>query len=152
VSFPRHTARGIVVLNGSILLMERWRGNLHYFSIPGGGIETGESAAEAVAREIKEETTIVVTVERLVIEMRDEPNNHQIFLCTYLAGDPSLPADAPESLHTTPNNRFEPRWIDLVELENISLGYWQPVRRALIEGLKNSFPKTPTIVTIQLSR
>ena len=147
MSFPRHTARGIVVHDGKLLLMERWRGDLHYFSIPGGGVEEGEAPAEAVAREIMEETTVTVAVKKLVIEMRDDPNNHQIYLCSYIDGQPELPKDAPEYLHATPNNRFQPRWVEISELDDISFGYWDPVKPVLLRALENGFPEEVVIVS-----
>lgn len=94
----RHTGRGIVVHEGKVLLMQRWRAGMHYFSIPGGGIEAGETPEQTAVREIAEETTLVVTAGREVYRMEDGPINHHIFLCEYVNGQPHLPADAPEFL------------------------------------------------------
>ena len=66
---PRHTARCIVVHEGQLLLMERWRDGLHYFSIPGGGVEAGESFEQAAMRELAEETTVAAVIERLIVIM-----------------------------------------------------------------------------------
>ena len=68
---PRHTGRGIVVRGTQILLMERWRAGLHYFSIPGGGIEAGETPQQCAVREILEETTVAATAGREVLQMHD---------------------------------------------------------------------------------
>jgi len=143
----RHTARGIVVRAGQLLLMERWRPGLHYFSIPGGGIEPGETAEETVVREIAEETTLVVTVERQVLEMRDSDTVHKIYLCQYVAGEPQLLADSPEALLSTADNLFSPRWVPVDELPQLSFTYWQPLQPELIRGLQNGFPSDVTIVS-----
>ncbi|HVI60651.1 MAG TPA: NUDIX domain-containing protein [Candidatus Saccharimonadales bacterium] len=143
----RHTARGIVVRGGQILLMERWRPRMHYFSIPGGGIEAGETPETTIVREILEETTVSVAVERQVLEMRDGRYRHRIYLCRYVSGEPRLPADAPESLHMTAANRFQPAWVDIDHLPKLPFTYWQPLQQPLITGLRAGFPPEITIVS-----
>jgi ADP-ribose pyrophosphatase YjhB (NUDIX family) len=49
---------------GAILLIERTDNGL--WTIPGGGMEVGETIADTVIREVKEETGLDVTVQRLV--------------------------------------------------------------------------------------
>jgi ADP-ribose pyrophosphatase YjhB (NUDIX family) len=49
---------------GRILLIERTDNNL--WTIPGGGMEVGETIAETAVREVKEETGLDVAVQRLV--------------------------------------------------------------------------------------
>ncbi|MFO0781674.1 MAG: NUDIX domain-containing protein [Candidatus Saccharimonadales bacterium] len=145
---PRDTGRGIVLHKNKILLIERWRDGLHYFSIPGGGIEEGETPEEAATREIHEETSIKVKTERLVLVMQDGAIQHHIYLCEYLDGEPQLHPDAPEAIANDPNNRFEPCWVPLTEdLETLLFTYWAPIEPALIEGLKHGFPDEPIVVT-----
>lgn len=148
----RHTARGIVVHDGQLLLMERWRPGMHYFSIPGGGIEAGESDEETVAREIYEETTITVGVERQVLEMRDGQYQHRIYLCQYVSGQPRLSSHAPELVHMTAKNRFKPGWVSVDALPELPFTYWQPVKQPLIDGLRNGFGETVAIVDASTSR
>jgi ADP-ribose pyrophosphatase YjhB (NUDIX family) len=49
---------------GAILLIERTDNGL--WTIPGGGMEVGESIAQTAVREVREETGLKVAVERLV--------------------------------------------------------------------------------------
>ncbi len=142
----RHTARGIVVHNGCLLLMERWRPGLHYFSIPGGGIEAGETDEETVAREIYEETTLTITVERQVVQMRDGEYQHRIYLCQYISGEPQLSSHAPELVHMTDKNRFKPSWVPIEQLPDLPFTYWQPVQQPLVNGLRNGFGAEVIIV------
>lgn len=58
--------------DGWILLIRRTDNN--YWSIPGGGLEPGESVREATAREVKEETGIVCKVTGLV-GIYSDPNH-----------------------------------------------------------------------------
>lgn len=134
--------------------MERWRlyeqQELHYFSIPGGGIEQGETPEQTVIREIEEETTIVVKVRQRVLEMHDNGSVHAIYLCQYISGEPALAPHAPEAIHGD-DNRFKPRWVPIAELSDIPFTYWEPLRVPLIEGLQNGFAKRPIIVNAGLS-
>ena len=137
---PRHTARGIVIHEGKLLLIERWRGKMHYFSIPGGGIEEGEVPEETVVREIAEETSCVVTVERPLYSFITEVGSqHHIFLCSYQSGVPHLPETSPEFLHSKPNNKFAPTWLDLAELPNAPFLIWKPIADRLKKDLANGY-------------
>lgn len=148
----RHTARGLVMRGGKLLLMERWRDIMHYFSIPGGGIEKNETAEETVIREIFEETSIKVKPVRLVLEMHDGDLIHHIYLCEYIEGEPYLAEDSPEMLETTSTNRFKPGWLPIDEVKNMPMVYWEPVRGVLINGLQKGFPEEVTIVRADHTR
>lgn len=58
-------ASAIVVDDQGRILLHKRTDNL-YWSIPGGGMEPGESIAETIVREIHEETGIEAKVERLL--------------------------------------------------------------------------------------
>ena len=128
--------------------MERWRDGLHYFSVPGGGIEADEVAEETVVREILEETSIEVEVVRLVLEMHVGSVVHQIYLCKYLSGTPELPEHAPEFIDMTPNNRFKPAWVPIEQVKGLPYVYWEPLKAVLVEGLENGFSEEVKIVTV----
>jgi len=148
MEIPRHTARGIVIHDQRILLMERWRPGHHYFSIPGGGIEPGETPQQTVVREFMEETACEVRTERLVYLLETaEGNCHHIFLCRYLRGEPRLAADSPEAIRADPDNRFKPDWLPLSDLPEAPAIIWKPVLRRLVEDLQNGF--APDVVSLR---
>ncbi len=149
---PVLTARALVRHESSILLMERWRNNLHYFSIPGGHIEKNETPEATVVREIAEETTLKIRVDDLIIEYRDNDFRHLIYLGTYLGGQPSLPKNSEEALRSNDSNKFKPQWVDIERLSNISMGYWQPLNKVLVHGLKYGFDETVEVVMAHISR
>lgn len=131
--------------------MERWRPGMHYFSIPGGGIEGDESPGETALREIEEETGLQVELDRLVLEARDGKHSHHVYLCKYISGEPHLPAGSPEAAHG-PENRFKPGWVPIDQLPGLPMTYWEPLKPALIDGLTNGFPAEVKIVSVEPNR
>ena len=87
-----HTARAIITNSqGQILLIERHHAGKHYFVLPGGHIDQGETPEQAVVREVREETGLTVTVDKLVRTETDGLGNLQhIFACTSGGGKPML--------------------------------------------------------------
>lgn len=136
----RRTARGLVVHGRALLLMERWRHDpktgkeLHYFSIPGGGIEPGETSEQAVVRELFEEMHILVRPLRLVGKQTDGPIQHFFFACTYLSGTPTLDPSSPEAKRGD-HNRYQPAWVSRDDFEKINLYPSYEPMRAKIEEL-----------------
>ena len=135
----RHTARAIVMHRGNILLMERWRGNAHYFSIPGGGIEAGETPEQAAARELDEETSCKTRIIRPLYLMHHAGREHHIFLAEYIEGEPKLPPDSPEALKSDANDRFAPGWMPLEKLPALPAIIWRPVLDRLTLDLERGF-------------
>lgn len=143
----RHTARAIVLHENKLLLMERWRQGMHYFSVPGGGVEAGETAEQTVVRELLEETSCLVVPERLLYTLQsDEGAQHTIFLCRYVSGEPHLPADAPEAQENDENNRFVPGWVATADLAAAPFAVWHPVKERLLYDLAHGFSDTPQVL------
>jgi len=57
---------GILIEDDRILLIEHTKNNRKYWLVPGGGVDWGESAAEALIREFKEETSLDIEVEKFL--------------------------------------------------------------------------------------
>lgn len=145
----RATARAVVIYNNQILLMERWQGNSHYYSVPGGGIDTDETAEEATIREVYEETSIKISIKQLIYKFDLGGFTHQIFLANYISGHPKLREDSEEMARNLEGqNRYHPLWLDTSGLGGINFGYMDPVRMQLITDLKNGFDSSvKTIVS-----
>ncbi|MBI2421573.1 MAG: NUDIX hydrolase [Candidatus Hydrogenedentes bacterium] len=70
----RIRAAAILLHEGRVLLVEHAKAGRHYWLLPGGGVDYGESLAEAVARELREELHLVGTVhEPLLINDAIDP-------------------------------------------------------------------------------
>lgn len=148
----RQTARGVVIHEGKVLLIERWRKDahtgklLHYLSIPGGGIEHGETAQMAVVRELYEETSLLIRTQRLLAtQYFEDGGQNTYFLCTYLSGEPRLHSSAPEKQSN--ENRSLPLWVSAEEFEKRTLGkVYEPMRKVIADCIKNKPASKPLIL------
>lgn len=88
---------GVIIRDGAVLLVERGVEPLAgQWSLPGGGVELGETLEEAVVREMQEETGLTVQVvelveafERISRDPSGRPRYHYVlldYLCQPLAG------------------------------------------------------------------
>ncbi len=75
---------GILVKDGQILLVRHEKIGKIYWLIPGGGVDFGESAEEALKREFREEVGLDIKVGKLVL-VHDSipPNRHRQVLNLY---------------------------------------------------------------------
>lgn len=114
--------QGAIVQDEQILLIRQHHRetNLTYWLLPGGGIEEGETEAECVEREIREETNVCVSVDRLLM---DEPDltaavyqRRRTFLCSILSGIPA-PGYEPEE-DAAAYAIVEVGWFDLRDEES----------------------------------
>lgn len=121
----RTRVAGIIFIDGKIALMHRKdvlkRPEMpEYYTIPGGGVEEGETEEEGVIREIKEEFGIKVKVIKKLYEMESKNFKQKeiFFLCEYESGK--------FGTGTGPEFSGDPKYIDsgkyipeLVEKEDI---------------------------------
>ncbi len=98
----RHTRyQGLIIQDHKTLLIRHSQHSKgrSYWVIPGGRIEGSESAEECVIREMKEETNLLVKIERLVIGEPALPDGiykwTKSFICTPISGGAS-PGYEPE--------------------------------------------------------
>lgn len=101
--FVRETARAVILQDSKLLLIRRTRlnngGNIdNWLSIPGGGLDPGETPEQAVVREMKEELGIDVDIKSL-LAIQDVPSDesrHYYFLCTIRDGEPCIQEESEE--------------------------------------------------------
>lgn len=64
----RPRACGALIQGGTILVVRHVEPTRSYWTLPGGGVEAGETPAEAAVREVREETGLRVRAVRLLWE------------------------------------------------------------------------------------
>jgi mutator protein MutT len=135
----RDRAAAILVHDDQLLVMYRMTSGRSYYVFPGGGIDAGETAQQAVVREIDEEASIAITVERLLYELYyDNGDTHYYFLCKYLAGEPRLRNDTNEYRETLRGDLHKPMWLGLSALPGVVL-YPAEVKDELIRDVTAGF-------------
>ena len=118
----------IIVAGRRVLATQRGVGEWKdYWEFPGGKIERGETAGQALQREIREELDIDISVGRLLTTIDfDYPNFHlkmHCFLCGILSGHPRL------------IEHEAARWLSLAELHSVN---WLPADELIIDMIDES--------------
>ncbi len=120
----RNRSQAMVCRDGKLLLVEHILKGRDFFNLPGGGIEEGETPAEAALRELKEETGVEGKILRpLTIEYKPDLES-RIF--TFLVEipkdavpvrgiDPELPAEEQSIIGV--------RWLALHEIPERDRAY-----------------------------
>jgi 8-oxo-dGTP diphosphatase len=121
--------QGAIVKDHHVLLLrhrEHQTGR-SYWLFPGGGIEEGETEEQCVAREMFEETGLIVNVERLLFSQpMTEPDGYKqrkIYLCSILSGE-AKPGYEPEEDASAFYDIEEVRWFDLRDVRTWDKGVW----------------------------
>ena len=101
---------GLIVRDGRVLLVRRGKEPFKgHWSLPGGGVEPGETLREAVKREVREETGFEVDVGR-VAGYREgfEPDHHVViaFHAEVIGGELCAGDDATECEFVAPDEVF----------------------------------------------
>lgn len=104
-----------IVRDGMILVVRRARSPaMGVFTLPGGVVEVGETLAEAVAREVLEETSLTIEPiglagfrETVVRDEEDRVERHFVILCfaaRWLGGEPVLNEELSEARWLRPDD------------------------------------------------
>ena len=78
-----------IVRDGKVLVVRRARQPaLNIYTLPGGGVEVGETLAQAIAREVREETSLAIEPvalaghrEVIVRDAQDRIERHFVIMC-----------------------------------------------------------------------
>lgn len=108
-----------IVRDGKVLVVRRARKPaLNFYTLPGGGVEIGETLSEAVMREVREETgldvePVALAGEREVIvrDAQGRVERHFVILCfaaRWRSGEPVLNEELDDA-----------RWLDPADLQDL---------------------------------
>lgn len=117
----RVVSRGIIFIDNKVVLLKRIRKQndnyLHYYAIPGGGVEKNESLEQACIREIQEEVSLNVTIDKYLGNEEYENGICHYYKVNYLGGTPILGGEEKEN--NNPDNYYEVVLMDTNELDKI---------------------------------
>jgi len=137
----RIRAVSVVVHDNQLLVMYRIRRGEGFYTLPGGGLEEGETAEQAAVRETLEETSIKVKTDREIYYIEypqiERYGAQHFFLCHYLSGTVAL-GEGNEKKINNPDNVYMPMWLDPDQL-SYAIFYPEIVKDWLIEDLLTDF-------------
>jgi len=110
----------VIIKDNKVLLMYRVNKNKKYYCFPGGQPEEGETPEQTAVREVKEETTLDVTLGKLLCKIEETDSKGgtgYYYLCTKFTGTAKL--SGPEKGFSCPENLYELQWIDLDKLKDL---------------------------------
>ena len=151
---------GAVIINGdTVLLIHRINPNRsedqrEYYVFPGGGVEAEETPEEGVLREVAEETSLTVRIEKVLCRLRrgqrDKERNGYTdeiyYLCQYVSGEPKLDETSPEK-QKTDGQRYSPGWYPIKDIIPLNL-YPAEVKHLVIEGAQTGFTADMREITV----
>ena len=109
-----------------IFLVKTTYNRFHPWGFPGGGLEYGESAEDAVLREVWEETSLQVEIERLLLNKTFYPDKFAMYyLCTIQHGQFQPSDEISEYGYFSPDNlpNIRPRDFALIHEIYEQMGY-----------------------------
>ena len=113
-------AAAILIQNDQVALIKRERQGLLYYVFPGGQVEAGETLEQAAAREVAEETGLLVTVGSLlaVISFGD---SQQYYFGAEINGGSFGAGSGPEmqGTYAAENGTYTPVWLPIAELPTL---------------------------------
>lgn len=102
-------------------MIERYRSGLHYFTLPGGGVEAGESFEQAAVREAREELGLDVELGELVLSL-EYGGTHRFHLARRTGGEFGTGfVDDPKALEPERYGTYLAVWRLLAELGALDL-------------------------------
>jgi 8-oxo-dGTP diphosphatase len=142
VALARKVARAIVLKGSEILLIKRNKYGVQMYTLPGGGVDNGESAENAAAREVFEECSVKVKITRKIYTQESNQFGYtEYFLAEYQSGEPKLHPESEEYADTMKGlNTYQPLWQPISEVKNLDI--WPvSLKIRLVHDLMDGMPE-----------
>ena len=142
---------GIVLIQeGSVALIERYRAGLHYFTFPGGGVDPGESPEQAAVREAREELGIEVVIQQKVAEVHLGQRSRQIYFLVEQVGGAFGTGEGEEfttaSADDPRKGMYIPTWMPVAELPGHDNVYASEVARLVVRSVEEGWQPEPVVI------
>ncbi len=117
IEFMDKRTVAVIIKDGKILLMHRIKNGREYFVFPGGGVEKDESIEDGIVREIKEELSLDIKIDKTLFQIENQDRTEFYFLVKEFTGDPEIGGEEQERMNI--NNQYYPAWFKLSEITEI---------------------------------
>ncbi|MBO1627091.1 NUDIX hydrolase [Bacillus arachidis] len=114
----RNRGAALIIQKEQIVLIKRIRNNEVYFVFPGGGIEENETPKEATIREVYEELSVHVEIQKLVTKY--EYKGTQYFYEAHIIGG-LFGSGKGEEFTRIDRGQYIPVWIPIKELLHLNI-------------------------------
>lgn len=145
----RVRAGAVLIEDGKVALIERYRDGKHYFVFPGGGADGGETPEQAAVREMEEETGLRVTVNCKLAEIRFGLSTQHYFLVERVGGEFGS-GTGEEYTDADPDHPAQgvyiPVWMPLEELPEHDNVYPADVVNVVLKSVEAGWPDEPILV------
>jgi len=100
--------------------MHRIKADKDYFVLPGGSVEESEDNISALIREIKEETSLEIEVDKLLWQFNNEFDKRTQYIYLVLKYFGNLKLGSPEKDRQSEDNKYILEWHDIKDLESLN--------------------------------
>lgn len=113
------SVRAIIIRDKKILLVHRFKNNIEYWVVPGGGVEDDETLEEALNREVMEETSLKILSHKFLESTLSGGIEHYLYQCRTNRDIATIKEDSPEQLNSSNNNQYILTWVPLIEAKKL---------------------------------
>jgi 8-oxo-dGTP diphosphatase len=135
----------ILIEDNKLALIERQRGNRHYFSFPGGGVDKEETYEEAAVREMHEELGLHVKVIRRIADVTFNGRLQYYFLVETIGGEFGSGTGEEYGPFDPAYGTYKPLWISVEELLEHNV-FPKKLAQLVFRSLKEDWPAEPVII------
>lgn len=142
MSSMKQAVRAVIVRDDKLLVMHRNKFGEQYYTLVGGGVDTGEQPEQSLYRELAEETGLRAVNPRLLFieDAGDFYGVQYVYLCDYAGGEITMHPQADEAhLNAMGQNVYTPMWLPIQDLPAAPF-VSEPLKQRLIEGLRDGWP------------
>jgi ADP-ribose pyrophosphatase YjhB (NUDIX family) len=134
----------IIISEGGLALIERVRDGERYFLFPGGGLEPGETPAQAARREAFEELGLDVRMGRLLATVRYRGREQRYFLAEAEGGRFGSGGGAEMVSSATDAGSYRAVWVPLSRLPRLPV-HPRALADLILASRDDGWPERPLV-------